>query len=760
MRAPSAARSPTLRPPSSLAQPSRSRAAGLLAAPNRTAKVSLPSRCPPAPTPSARIPKALSPSPSRQLTVSAGQVTPLDISLQIAAEAQEVQVSDQAAGQVSVDPSSNVGALVLKNEDLDALPDDPDDLQADLEALAGPAAGPNGAQFFVDGFSGGQLPPKSSIREIRINSNPFSSEFDSPGFGRIEILTKPGTDSYHGSFSTTYGDRVLDTRNPFIGTEPGYSTKSFMGNGGGPINKKSSFSINFNRRQIDEDNLIKAQVLDSSLQRSSLTSARFPRRIASGARPAALDYADQRHQYAGAALHPHRFFERRRRRAAWPAHSANQFGRQDQQVQITETIDHRHQSRRRDAFPVQDPPLERARQSAAPGPASTFRARSIPAARPSSSPELYFQHRLRALEYSSPSPRGRTPSRSAPAPGRPTSPSFSTSQLQRQLYVQPQHAERLRPACLAVNAIPIRLRSISTGRRSCCFPGYAHLDDRSAGLRPHPVHAQRRPIPIILNVRQFDLGVFVQDDWRCRPNLTVSTRPALRNPEQYSRSQRLGARAGHRLGSRRRRRTRLRQDRDPRRLGHVLRSLRSKATPAGAALQRSHAGELSAHASPTLLLSSYPNLPPLSSLLSSGGLQQQNIYRMDPVGAVAPILMQSAVGVERALPGRSTLSFNFVNSRGDPRAAHSATSTRPCRASMPRARPYCLTPVSAPSISYETSGILQTDSDHHQREHALQSPLQLYEGLLRARLRAQQRAGPADGSVRHQPRLGPRLSST
>ena len=93
------------------------------------------------------------------LNVSAGQVTALDIALQIAAEAQEVQVSDQAAGQVNTDPSQNVGALVLKNEDLEQLPDDPDDLQADLQALAGPSAGPNGAQFFVDGFCGGQLPP-------------------------------------------------------------------------------------------------------------------------------------------------------------------------------------------------------------------------------------------------------------------------------------------------------------------------------------------------------------------------------------------------------------------------------------------------------------------------------------------------------------------------------------------------------------------------------------------------------------------------
>ena len=127
---------------------------------------------------------------------------------------------------MSVDPSSNVGALVLKNEDLDALPDDPDDLQADLQALAGPAAGPNGAQFFVDGFSGGQLPPKSSIREIRINSNPFSAEFDRPGFGRIEILTKPGTDTFHGSaFAQLTATAFSIPATRFSPTEPGYSTK-------------------------------------------------------------------------------------------------------------------------------------------------------------------------------------------------------------------------------------------------------------------------------------------------------------------------------------------------------------------------------------------------------------------------------------------------------------------------------------------------------------------------------------------------------
>jgi len=202
----------------------------------------------------------------QDLTVQAGQASALDIALQIAAQAQEVQVNDQAAGQVNTDPSANVGALVMKNEDLDQLPDDPDDLQSDLQALAGPAAGPNGAQFFVDGFSGGQLPPKSSIREIRINSNPYSSEFDRPGFGRIEILTKPGTDSFHGGGFFNFGDKIFDSRNPFLTTEPpAYSSKFFAVNVGGPINKKSSFFLDFNRRDVNEQALINAQKLDSNL---------------------------------------------------------------------------------------------------------------------------------------------------------------------------------------------------------------------------------------------------------------------------------------------------------------------------------------------------------------------------------------------------------------------------------------------------------------------------------------------------------------
>ena len=123
------------------------------------------------------------------------------------------------------------------------LSDDPDELQSDLEALLpGPSLGPNGGQMYIDGFTAGQLPPKSSIREIRINQNPFSAEFDTLGFGRIEIFTKPGTDNLHGSAFIIGNTKDLNSANPYLkGVTPGYDTVQYNGNVGDSLGKKASF---------------------------------------------------------------------------------------------------------------------------------------------------------------------------------------------------------------------------------------------------------------------------------------------------------------------------------------------------------------------------------------------------------------------------------------------------------------------------------------------------------------------------------------
>ena len=134
-------------------------------------------------------------------------------------------------------------------------------MQSDLEALAGPSAGPNGGQMYIDGFTAGQLPPKSSIREIRINQNPFSAEYDKVGYGRIEIFTKPGTDKWHGQFSVNRNDAAFNAQNPFATTNAGYASTQIEGNIGGPLGKKASFFFNTDDRDIHDQSLVSAFTL-------------------------------------------------------------------------------------------------------------------------------------------------------------------------------------------------------------------------------------------------------------------------------------------------------------------------------------------------------------------------------------------------------------------------------------------------------------------------------------------------------------------
>src|SRR5919112_1260876 len=162
----------------------------------------------------------------------------------------------------------NLGVEVqARGADLDALPDDPDDLSDALQALAGPTAGSeDGAQIYVDGFTGGRLPPKESIREIRINRNPFSAEYDRLGYGRVEIFTKPGTDKFRGQAFFNFNDESLNSRSPFALVRAPYQSRRYGGNVSGPLVKgKVSYFLDFERRDIDDNRDINAVILDPAL---------------------------------------------------------------------------------------------------------------------------------------------------------------------------------------------------------------------------------------------------------------------------------------------------------------------------------------------------------------------------------------------------------------------------------------------------------------------------------------------------------------
>jgi hypothetical protein len=213
-----------------------------------------------------------------EVEVTAGQTEPLNITVPVTLEQVEVTVAPEEI--ISTDPENNAGGTVLRGTDLDALPDDPDELAEALQALAGPSAGQGGGEIFIDGFTGGRLPPKESIREVRINRNPFSAEYDRLGYGRIEIFTKPGTDRFRGQAFFNFNDESMNARNPFAQVRAPFQSRRYGGNVSGPlVSKKASFFFDLERRDVDDNQDINAVILDQALnptafQQTILTPSR------------------------------------------------------------------------------------------------------------------------------------------------------------------------------------------------------------------------------------------------------------------------------------------------------------------------------------------------------------------------------------------------------------------------------------------------------------------------------------------------------
>jgi carboxypeptidase family protein/TonB-dependent receptor-like protein len=214
--------------------------------------------------------------------VGTGARTTLEIKLTATIGKQQVTMSTNNEG-LSTDPHTNKTGLVLKGRDLEALPDDPDDLATTLQVLAGASAGPNGGQVFVDGFAaaGRGTPQKSAIREIQINQNPFAAEHDKIGFGRIEIFTKPGSGQLHGAALAMFNDESFNARNPFAARRAPFQARAYGGNLTGALRKdKASFFLTGYRREIDDNAVINATLLDSNFNikpfsQSLLTPKRF-----------------------------------------------------------------------------------------------------------------------------------------------------------------------------------------------------------------------------------------------------------------------------------------------------------------------------------------------------------------------------------------------------------------------------------------------------------------------------------------------------
>ncbi|HEY7914183.1 MAG TPA: carboxypeptidase regulatory-like domain-containing protein [Blastocatellia bacterium] len=194
-----------------------------------------------------------------QIDLTTRRTAPFNIRLKVMIT-EQVEVKNEAG--ISPEPDKNLSAITLTEKDLEALPDDPDELLATLRQMAG-AAGEEAA-IYVGGFrERGGLPPKEAIQRININMNPFSAEYNEPGHARFEIITKPGSDTFHGGFNLSFNDESMNSRDPFASFKAPYQTRTYGGHLSGPIiRNRWGFFFDFYRTENDNNDVVNATVLD------------------------------------------------------------------------------------------------------------------------------------------------------------------------------------------------------------------------------------------------------------------------------------------------------------------------------------------------------------------------------------------------------------------------------------------------------------------------------------------------------------------
>jgi hypothetical protein len=178
---------------------------------------------------------------------------------------------------LSTDPRRNASSIILTGKDLDALPDDPNAFLLRLMQIAG-AVRPGDVEVYIDGFRDyKRLPPKQAIAMIRINSNPFSAEFSGKSTRRIEITTKPGSDSFAGDLKFQARDSVLNARNALADDKPPQHYRNVNGYLQGPLKKeKVGFLLYGGRWQQDEMSIVHATVLNPRADATQLFNAAIP----------------------------------------------------------------------------------------------------------------------------------------------------------------------------------------------------------------------------------------------------------------------------------------------------------------------------------------------------------------------------------------------------------------------------------------------------------------------------------------------------
>ncbi len=190
-----------------------------------------------------------------KVAVAGDGAVALTLTLAMAAVSEDVDVGADESWTTSA--ADNKGALIFDERRLAELSSDDATFQQQLNALTG-ADPSHPAEILVDGFTGGRVPPKNAIRQVKINQNPYSAQYSGYGMNRIEITTKPGGGQMHGSLQAQGYDGPFNGTNPYAGAEPPYYDYRLDGRLSGPLDKRTSFFASGFFRDMENNAVVDA----------------------------------------------------------------------------------------------------------------------------------------------------------------------------------------------------------------------------------------------------------------------------------------------------------------------------------------------------------------------------------------------------------------------------------------------------------------------------------------------------------------------
>jgi outer membrane receptor protein involved in Fe transport len=206
---------------------------------------------------------------SVRVRVGARNPAPVTLVLDLA-NVQEVVAVGTGESDVSTAASANLSTIAVDQGMLAGLPVMDQDYVAVLSRfLDAGSLGSGGPTLVVNGMEVSALRVSSSaIQQIKINQDPYSAEYGRPGRGRIEILTKPGGQQFHGELTTTARDGRLDSRNAFATTNTDERKRVYDGVFSGPIgtSRKTSLVVSGSYQTDDQQAVVFAAGPSGTIQ--------------------------------------------------------------------------------------------------------------------------------------------------------------------------------------------------------------------------------------------------------------------------------------------------------------------------------------------------------------------------------------------------------------------------------------------------------------------------------------------------------------